>query len=46
MQITNEEFDRLGGHLQMALRVHDVPEDLQNELFQIVETTRPQIVRQ
>jgi hemoglobin len=45
MQITNEEFDRLGGHLQMALRVHDVPEELQNELFEIVETTRPQIVR-
>jgi len=44
MEITNEEFDRLAGHLQMALRVHDVPEDLQNELFAIVETTRPQIV--
>ena len=45
MEITNEEFDRLGGHLQMALRVHDVPEDLQAELLRIVETTRPQIVR-
>ena len=44
MQITNEEFDRLGGHLQMALRSHNVPEDLQAELMQIVESTRPQIV--
>ena len=44
MEITDAEFDRLGGHLRMALQAHDVPQNLQDELFAIVESTRPQIV--
>ncbi|MGH7563078.1 MAG: group I truncated hemoglobin [Gemmatimonadota bacterium] len=44
MAITDEEFDRLGGHLQHALDVHDVPAREQDELMAIVETTRTAIV--
>ena len=44
MEITNEEFDRLAGHLRMSLQSHNVPQNLQDELFAIVETTRAQIV--
>lgn len=44
MAITDEEFDRLGSHLQHALDVHDVPAQEQEELMAIVETTRSAIV--
>lgn len=44
MEITNEEFDRLGGHLKKALDVHGVPAAEQDELMAIVETTRTAIV--
>lgn len=44
MEITNEEFDRLGSHLQMSLQAHNVPAELQAELMQVVESTRAQIV--
>ncbi|HUP20935.1 MAG TPA: group 1 truncated hemoglobin [Gemmatimonadota bacterium] len=44
MEITNAEFDRLGGHLQAALQAHDVPAAEQQELLAIVETTRSAIV--
>lgn len=45
MAITNEEFDRLGGHLGAALDAYDVPEEEKQELFAIVETTRSSIVQ-
>ena len=44
MQITNEEFDRLAGHLEAALDAYSVPEAEKQELFAIVETTRSAIV--
>ncbi|HET6360689.1 MAG TPA: group 1 truncated hemoglobin [Gemmatimonadota bacterium] len=44
MQITDEEFDRLAGHLEAALDAYDVPETEKQELFAIVETTRSAIV--
>lgn len=44
MEITNEEFDRLAGHLGAALDAYDVPEAEKSELFAIVETTRSAIV--
>lgn len=44
MAITNEEFDRLGGHLGAALDAYSVPEEEKQELFAIVETTRSAIV--
>ena len=44
MQITNEEFDRLAGHLEAALDAYDVPDAEKQELFAIVETTRSAIV--
>jgi hemoglobin len=44
MEITNEEFDRLAGHLGAALGAYDVPEAEKAELFAIVETTRSAIV--
>jgi hemoglobin len=44
MEITNEEFDRLGTHLQTALDAHGVPAAEQDELMAIVETTRTAIV--
>ncbi|HYO46272.1 MAG TPA: group 1 truncated hemoglobin [Gemmatimonadota bacterium] len=44
MAITNEEFDRLGGHLGAALDAYNVPEAEKQELFAIVETTRSAIV--
>ncbi|MGH7550960.1 MAG: group I truncated hemoglobin [Gemmatimonadota bacterium] len=44
MAITDEEFDRLGAHLQHALDAHDVPAGEQEELLAIVETTRTAIV--
>lgn len=44
MAITDEEFDRLGGHLRHALDVHDVPAREKDELMAIVETTRTAIV--
>lgn len=44
MAISDEEFDVLGGHLQHALDVHDVPAAEQEELMAIVETTRSAIV--
>jgi len=44
MQITDDEFDRLAGHLEAALDAHDVPEAEKQELFAIVETTRSAIV--
>lgn len=45
MAITNEEFDRLGGHLGAALDAYDVPDEEKQELFAIVETTRSAIVQ-
>lgn len=45
MAITNEEFDRLGGHLGAALDAYDVPEEEKQELFAIVETTRSSVVQ-
>ena len=36
MQITDDEFDRLAGHLEAALDAHDVPEAEKQELFAIV----------
>jgi hemoglobin len=44
MQITDAEFDRLGGHLGSALTAYDVPEEEKQELFTIVESTRNAIV--
>lgn len=44
MQITNEEFDRLAGHLEAALDAYNVPDAEKQELFAIVETTRSAIV--
>jgi hemoglobin len=44
MEITNAEFDRLGGHLVAALQAHNVPEPEVAELMAIVETTRSAIV--
>lgn len=44
MEITDAEFDRLGGHLSAALAAHDVPEEEKRELFTIVESTRSAIV--
>lgn len=44
MEITDAEFDRLGGHLQASLQAHDVPAQEQQELLAIVETTRGAIV--
>ncbi|HJU85809.1 MAG TPA: group 1 truncated hemoglobin [Gemmatimonadota bacterium] len=44
MQITDEEFDRLAGHLEAALDAHAVPDAEKQELFAIVETTRSAIV--
>lgn len=44
MAITDEEFDRLGAHLQHSLDVHAVPAGEQEELMAIVETTRSAIV--
>jgi hemoglobin len=46
MEITDAEFDRLGGHLSAALAAHDVPEEEKQELFTIVESTRNAIVEQ
>ena len=45
MEITDEEFDRLGGHLGAALDAYSVPEAEKQELFAIVETTRSAIVQ-
>jgi hemoglobin len=45
MAITNEEFDRLGGHLGAALDAYSVPEEEKQELFAIVETTRSAVVQ-
>jgi truncated hemoglobin YjbI len=45
MAITNEEFDRLGGHLGSALDAYSVPEEEKQELFAIVETTRSAVVQ-
>ena len=45
MEITNEEFDMLAGHLGAALDAYDVPEEEKQELFAIVETTRSAIVQ-
>lgn len=44
MAITNEEFDRLSGHLGAALDAYNVPVAEKQELFAIVETTRSAIV--
>lgn len=44
MEITNEEFDMLAGHLGAALDAYDVPEAEKQELFAVVETTRSAIV--
>jgi hemoglobin len=44
MEITDAEFDRLGGHLGSALTAYDVPEEEKQELFTIVESTRSAIV--
>lgn len=44
MEITDAEFDRLGGHLSAALSAYDVPEEEKQELFTIVESTRSAIV--
>ncbi|MGH7542597.1 MAG: group I truncated hemoglobin [Gemmatimonadota bacterium] len=44
MAITDDEFDRLGGHLARALDVHAVPTAEQDELMAVVETTRSAIV--
>jgi hemoglobin len=44
MEITDAEFDRLGGHLGSALTAYDVPEEEKKELFTIVESTRSAIV--
>lgn len=44
MEITDEEFDRLAGHLEAALDAYSVPEAEKQELFAIVETTRSAIV--
>ena len=44
MEITNEEFDMLAGHLGAALDAHSVPDEEKQELFAIVETTRSAIV--
>lgn len=44
MQITDAEFDRLGGHLVAALEANGVPEDARSDLVEIVETTRSAIV--
>jgi hemoglobin len=44
MQISSEEFDRLGRHLEAALDAHNVPAQEQQELLMIVETTRSAIV--
>lgn len=44
MEITDEEFDRLGAHLKAALDAHGVPDAEQGELMAIVETTRSAIV--
>ncbi len=44
MSISNEEFDRLGGHLLAALDAYSVPAPEQEELMAIVETTRSAIV--
>ena len=44
MEITDAEFDRLGGHLSSALSAYDVPEEEKQELFTIVESTRSAIV--
>ena len=45
MAITNEDFDRLAGHLVAALDAYDVPEEEKQELLAIVETTRSSIVQ-
>ena len=45
MEITNEEFDMLAGHLGAALDAYSVPETEKQELFAIVETTRSAIVQ-
>ncbi|HEY7471624.1 MAG TPA: group 1 truncated hemoglobin [Gemmatimonadota bacterium] len=44
MEITNEEFDMLAGHLGAALDAYSVPDAEKQELFGIVETTRSAIV--
>lgn len=44
MEITNTEFDILGGHLKASLDVLAVPAQEQGELLAIVETTRSAIV--
>ncbi|CAN5863338.1 hypothetical protein BH20GEM1_BH20GEM1_22300 [soil metagenome] len=44
MEITDAEFDRLGGHLSAALSAYDVPEEEKQELFAIVESTRDAVV--
>ena len=44
MEVTNEEFDMLAGHLGAALDAYSVPEEEKQELFAIVETTRSAIV--
>lgn len=44
MQITDQEFNRLGGHLEAALDAHGVAEQEKQELMMIVETTRGSIV--
>lgn len=44
MEITDQQFDRLGGHLGTALDAYEVPEEDKQELFAIVETTRDAIV--
>jgi hemoglobin len=45
MEITNEEFDMLAGHLGAALDAYNVPEAEKQDLFAIVETTRTAIVQ-
>ena len=45
MEITNEEFDMLAGHLSAALDVYSVPDAEKQELFAIVETTRSAIAQ-
>jgi hemoglobin len=44
MRITNTEFDALAGHLKAALVANRVPQDAQNDLMALVETTRKQMV--
>jgi hemoglobin len=44
MEITDAEFDMLGGHLGAALDAYDVPETERAELLAVVQTTRSAIV--